>query len=100
MRWLKLSQDCEVRMFVMYVSYLFNQVRYMIPEFETLAAQYGDRVSFLILKQEDFPDFARGYGVHTMPHTIYFQNGTRVADFAGSNKEKFRDFIAKYASAT
>lgn len=87
-------------MFVLFQAFYCGSCQPIIKQFRTYAAQYGDRISFQILDQDQFPGIAKEYEVYRMPFTIYFQNGTRIANTVGSDKQMFRDFITKYASTT
>ena len=91
---------CHDGRFVLFKDALYSTCRPIVSEFQTLAAQYGDRASFLTLEQNYFPAITKEYDISIMPTTIYFQNGTRIATFVGNNRQGFRDFIEKYASAT
>ena len=87
-------------MFILFKACHYVSCQSIVAEFETLAAQYGDRASFLILDQDQFPDIAKEYGVRAMPLTIYFRNGARTANYIGTNRPKIRNFIKEYAPAT
>ena len=96
---LKVSKQCQDGMFVLFKDNLYPQGWMIASEFDNLAAQYGDRVSFLIVEQDLFPDIAHEYAVTWMYTTVYFHNGTRIAAFHGHNKQEFKNFITEYASA-
>ena len=87
-------------MFVLFLSFHRDAGQQITKEFQTFAAQYGDRMSFLIVDQDRFPAIIEDYGIYTMPYTVYFQSGTRMAGTINGNSKKYRDFITKYAPAT
>lgn len=95
-----MSEVCHDGLFVLFKDTLYRVCWPIISEFQTLAAQYGGRASFLTLEQSNFPAITKAYDISIMPTTIYFQNGTHIATFVGHNRQGFKDFIEKYASAT
>ena len=94
-----MSEICHNGLFVLFKDTMYSTCRPIISEFQTAAAQH-DRAFFLTLEQSSFPDITKWYNISIMPTTIYFQNGTHIATFVGNNRQGFRDFIEKYASAT
>lgn len=66
-----------------------------IPVVEGLKEEYGDRVNIMTVNYDDHTDFARGFGVVSLPSFVFFdKNGEPVKVIVGSqNEKKIKDLI-------
>jgi thioredoxin 1 len=64
------------------------------PTVETLAAVYGDKITFAKLNVDDNPLTPSKFGIQAIPTLIFFKNGSPVEQIVGMvAKEKLEESI-------
>lgn len=70
--------------------------RRLLPEFEALSNELGDRVKFCKLNVEESPEIADKYGVRSLPTMVFFCKGNVVGEIVGYvPKERLKELIER-----
>lgn len=68
--------------------------KYMMPAFERVAAQLGDRVTFIKVNADQVPMLADRYKISKVPTLIVFKNGAVIKENVGAlSQEEIIEFL-------
>lgn len=69
----------------------------LLPVIETLAGEYGDRVSVVKVDTDDSPETASSFGVMANPTVIVFNDGEPVEKLVGLRPiDAYRSVLNRY----
>ncbi|MBP7460001.1 MAG: thioredoxin [Candidatus Delongbacteria bacterium] len=69
----------------------------LAPLFEEIATTYQSNARFMTCDVGESPDFARQYGIMSVPTIMIFKNGSPVETIVGlQSKERLTDSIKKH----